>query len=120
MASAKQYLNDWLRWRSGRQETGYEKLLLLANSFVLPFDCYLLRYRKGAEIPEHTDPVTDKKHYRLNVVLKHARDGGEFVCSDPIFERSRIKIFRPDQSPHGVSRVNDGTRYVFSLGWVRR
>ncbi|MBT8102500.1 MAG: 2OG-Fe(II) oxygenase, partial [Gammaproteobacteria bacterium] len=62
------HLSNWLRWRSGRQASGYEKMLLLMNPFLVPFDFYLLRFREGAEVPEHTDPVTDKKHYRLNIV----------------------------------------------------
>lgn len=94
-------------------------MLLLMNPYLVPFDCYLLRFRKGAEVPEHTDPVTDKKHYRLNIIVKKARKGGEFRCPEPIFESSRIKLFRPDRSPHSVSRVESGTRYVLSLGWVR-
>ena len=120
MSSANQYLRNWFRWRSGRQETGYEKMLILVNPFIIPFDFYLLRFRTGAEIPEHTDPVSDKKHYRLNVVLKHAREGGEFVCSNPIYESNRIKLFRPDVSAHSVTKIIDGTRYVLSVGWVRR
>ena len=30
-------------WEKGRQNTGYDKLLLLVNPLVIPFDCYLLR-----------------------------------------------------------------------------
>ncbi len=120
MSSDKHYLDNWFRWRSGRQESGYEKMLLLANPFLLPFDCYLLRFREGAEVPEHTDPVSDKRHYRLNIILRHAKSGGEFVCAEPIYASRRIKLFRPDVTPHSVSRVNAGTRYVLSVGWVRK
>lgn len=111
--------NLW-KWRSGRQNSGYEKMLLLANRVVQPFDCYLLRYAPGAEIAEHTDPVDDKKHYRLNIVLKRATRGGEFKCQEVIFENSRIKLFRPDVSAHSVGLVNAGTRYVLSIGWTRK
>lgn len=120
MPSTSQYLSSWFRWRSGRQESGYEKMLLLVNPFIIPFHFYLLRFRKGAEIPAHTDPVSDKKHYRLNIILRHARAGGDFVCSDPIYENSRIKLFRPDLSAHSVTKIIDGTRYVLSVGWVRK
>ena len=44
--------------------------------------------------------------------------GGEFVCVDPIFETRRIKLFRSDLSMHSVTRVQGGSRYVLSLGWV--
>lgn len=112
------YVANLFRWKSGRQNTGYEKMLLLINPFLLPFDLYLLRFREGAEIPAHTDPVRDKRHFRLNIVVRKARRGGEFVCSRPIFETRRIKLFRPDISSHSVTRIEEGTRYVLSLGWV--
>lgn len=119
MSLVSEYVSNFLRWRNGRQHTGYEKMLLLANPFNLPFDCYLLRYRSGAEIPDHTDPVDDKKHFRLNLVLRKAKAGGEFLCSEPIYESERIKYFRPDLARHSVSLVEEGTRYVLSIGWVR-
>ena len=120
MSMSRDHLSNWLRWRGGRQASGYEKMLLLMNPFLVPFDFYLLRFREGAEVPEHTDPVTDKKHYRLNIVVKNARAGGEFRCPAPIYESARIKLFRPDLSPHSVTRVERGTRYVLSLGWIRK
>lgn len=119
MSSTANYLGNWFRWRGGRQQSGYEKMLLLANPFLVPFDCYLLRFQPGAEIAEHTDPVDDKRHYRLNIIIRRARSGGEFVCADPIYENRRVKLFRPDRSPHSVTRVIEGTRYVLSIGWVR-
>jgi len=94
-------------------------MLLIANPFLIPFDCYLLRFRSGAKIPSHIDPVTDKRHYRLNIIIRKAKQGGKFVCSDPIYSNRRIKLFRPDLSPHAVTKVTKGTRYVVSIGWVR-
>lgn len=119
MTVASSYFGNFLRWRSGRQGTGYEKMLLLANPFLLTFDCYLLRYRQGTGVPEHTDPVDGKRHYRLNIVLWRAVRGGEFVCTAPIYDGHRIKFFRPDVSAHSVTAVESGTRYVLSIGWVR-
>lgn len=110
--------SNFFTWQSGRQETGYEKMLLAANQFILPFDCYLLRYKEGTGVPEHIDPVDSKRHYRLNVVLRKARAGGEFHCANPIYDGSRIKLFRPDLSPHSVTPVEKGIRYVLSVGWV--
>ena len=112
-------IGSFLRWRSGRQETGYEKMLLLVNPFIVPFDCYLLRFRQGSGIPEHSDPVDGKRHYRLNIVLWQAELGGEFLCDEPIYESRRIKLFRPDRSRHSVTTVERGVRYVLSIGWVR-
>jgi hypothetical protein len=114
------YLRTALRWQRGRQASGYDKMLLATALWPLPFDCYLLRFPTGSEIPPHTDPVSTGRHYRLNIVIWRARAGGEFVCATPIFETRRIKFFRPDACEHSVTRVTAGTRYVLSLGWVRR
>ncbi len=114
----RDYLRNWLRWQRGRQGTGYDKLLLLANPLFIPFDLYLLRFPSGTEIPPHRDPVTDKRHFRLNIILKKPIAGGEFVCENPIFATKRIKLFRSDTSVHAVTRVQGGSRYVLSLGWV--
>lgn len=95
-------------------------MLLLQSRWPLPFDVYLLRFRTGSEIAPHTDPVAIGRHFRCNVVLRSAREGGDFVCASPIFATTRIKLFRPDACEHSVTRVVRGTRYVLSIGWVRR
>jgi hypothetical protein len=117
--SVRSYVSQAFRWQRGRQGTGYDKMLLAAARWPLPFDSYLIRYPEGSEIPPHTDPVQAGRHYRLNIVLKSPRSGGDFVCATPIFETRRIKLFRPDACEHSVTRVVGGSRYVFSLGWVR-
>lgn len=94
-------------------------MLLLQSMWPLPFDAYLLRFPEGSEIRPHTDPVSGGRHYRLNIVVKKAQAGGEFICASPIFETTRIKFFRPDACEHSVFRVSKGSRYVFSIGWVR-
>jgi hypothetical protein len=118
--AARRYAALALRWQKGRQGTGYDKMLLFTASWPLPFDSYLIRYPEGSEIPPHTDPVQAGRHYRLNIVLKSPRSGGEFICATPLFATKRIKLFRPDACEHSVTRVVGGSRYVFSLGWVRR
>ena len=80
---------------------------------------YLLRFKTGSEITPHIDKVTSGKHYRLNIVLKPAKLGGEFVCINPIYETKLIKFFRPDISVHSVTKVIIGTRYLVSLGWIK-
>lgn len=117
-ATFKTFVNGFLRWRGGRQASGYEKMLLGINPFIVPWDCYLLRFRKGAAIAPHTDPVDGRRHYRVNVVLIEADAGGQFECEQPIFASRRIKFFRPDQQTHSVTRVDAGTRYVLSFGWT--
>ena len=116
----RNYFSLAFRWQRGRQGTGYDKMLLLTARWPLPFDSYLIRYPEGSEIPPHTDPVQAGRHYRLNIVLKSPRSGGDFVCATPIFATRRIKLFRPDACEHSVTRVVGGSRYVFSLGWVLR
>lgn len=113
--SVKEYLATAFRWQKGRQLSGYDKMLLLYGLWPLPFDVYVLRFPEGSEIKPHTDPVSENQHYRLNIVIWKAVEGGEFQCKDPIFETSRIKYFRPDVSEHSV-----GDRYVFSVGWLRK
>ncbi|WP_197338053.1 2OG-Fe(II) oxygenase [Ralstonia solanacearum] len=118
MPSFRFYLDKAFRWRRGRQGTGYDKMLLATAAWPIRFDSYLIRYPEGSEIPPHTDPVADGRHYRLNIVLKSPGAGGEFVCANPIFQTRRIKLFRPDACEHSVTRVQGGSRYVLSVGWV--
>lgn len=114
----REYWHRWLRWEKGRQNTGYDKLLLVANPFLLPFDCYLLRFPEGTEIPPHRDPVKAGRHYRLNIIVKRAPVGGEFICADPLFQTRRVNLFRSDLCTHSVTRVEGGSRYVLSIGWI--
>lgn len=114
----RQFFTQVFRWQRGRQGTGYDKMLLLTASWPIPFDSYLIRYPEGSEIPPHVDPVQTGRHYRLNVILKAPKSGGEFVCQNPIYSSPRLKLFRPDVSEHSVTRVVGGSRYVLSIGWV--
>jgi len=107
------------RWVAGRQESGYEKMLLATTKWPRPFDMYLLRFCKGSVVPPHIDAVEKGEHYRLNIILKHALEGGEFICDNSIFESKHIKYFRPDKTRHEVTKITKGCRYVFSLGWVK-
>lgn len=113
-----EYLRKLYRWEKGRQNTGYEKMLLGFAFWPIPFDVYLLKFSEGQEIPPHTDNVDKGNHYRLNFVLKAAEKGGEFKCLNPIYENTRIKFFRPDKSVHSVTKVIKGQRYLLSVGWV--
>lgn len=109
----------WGRWIAGRQHTGYFKMLL-AQSQRWKFDVHLLKFEKGAFIPFHTDPVANFRHFRLNVVLKKSSGGGLFLCDRPLWSvKNRVYLFRSDLSPHAVSKVQGGTRYVLSIGWLR-
>lgn len=111
-------LKNWLRWQKGRQNTGYDKCLIFVSRW-LKCDCYILRFNTGSAIPPHTDKIDSGRHFRLNIVLKHAKAGGQFHCEQMLFESNRVKLFRPDLHAHSVSLITDGTRYVLSLGCVR-
>lgn len=107
-----------MNWQLGRQGTGYFKVKLF-ESRLLKCDAYLLKYPEGAYIPGHKDPVETGKHYRCNIFLKQAKDGGQFWADKKILDWPRIQIFRPDINTHGVSKVIKGTRYVLSFGFVK-
>ena len=108
-----------LPWVPGRIGTGYNKLCLL-QSKRLKCDAYLLYYPTGSEITPHTDPVAFHRHFRLNIILKKCKSGGEFICKDTLFSGFRVNFFRPDIAEHSVSKIEDGYRVMLSVGWVRR
>lgn len=116
--SFRNYVATAFCWQKGRQGTGCDKMLLLTAKWPLPFDSYIIRYPDGTAILPHTDPVDYGRHFRLNLILKSPKSGGEFVCATPIFATRRIKLFRPDICEHSVTKVVGGSRYVLSLGWV--
>ena len=120
LSALRDYAAKAFRWQRGRQGTGYDKMLLLTATRPVAFDCYLIRYPEGSSIPPHTDPVTAGRHFRLNVVLKASPAGGEFVCATPIYSSRRIKLFRPDACEHCVTEVKGGSRYILSIGWLKR
>lgn len=109
-------MTEWLRWRAGRQHTGYEKMLLFRHPRC---DVYLLRYREGVGIPMHRDAVEGFRHYRLNVLLRKPRAGGLFHCEYPILVAGRLIFFRSDFQ-HTVSPVIRGNRVLLSIGFLRR
>lgn len=116
----KHYFTNAFRWKLGRQGTGYQKMLLATAPWPLPFDVLLIRYPEGSEIPTHVDPApAGRQHFRINVVLKESASGGKFVCPGALYTSRRLNYFRPDISPHSVTKVVGGTRYIFSIGWLR-
>lgn len=138
----------WQIGRSANPKAPYFKYLVF-QSKLLKMDMYILKYPVGSEIDFHKDAVPKGyKHYRLNVVLKKAKQGGlfitkmsteDYVNNAPLPTNSRefysegkdfahyvihhlgrIHFFRPDIIEHAVGRIDEGTRYVFSIGWLRR
>jgi hypothetical protein len=106
------------KWVDGRQGSGYHKLLLAC---IAPyFDVYLLRFPEDSFVPIHKDPVTNRRHFRLNIVLRRAKFGGKMVCEAGLGISSRVMYFRPDVVKHALTRVQAGTLYMLSIGWTRR
>lgn len=108
-----------LTWTEGRQMTGYLKKTLFSFSIgKFHFDGHVLKFPTGTSIPTHTDPVDGYDHYRLNLLLKKAKEGGLFYLNN---ERKlgRVQFFRPDLQKHKVSKVVEGTRYVLSFGFAK-
>lgn len=107
--------DPWWCWLTGRQKSGYEKMILFINEYFVPFDFHILKYLKGSFVPEHTDYEPGYRHYRLNIILRQPLEGGKFACQDPIITSRWVNFFRSDR-PHSVSKITKGSRYVFSTG----
>lgn len=105
----------WLKWQQGRQESGYSRLQLLGGKW---WHILLLKFPVGSFINIHKDEVQDRRHYRLNIVLKKAKKGGNFICDNSIYESDRVKFFRSDITYHAVTKIEEGTRYMLSIGWA--
>lgn len=95
-------------WEIGRQGTGYYKLCLWNFSWI---DCYIIKYPINSHVPKHTDPVKNRKHYRVNILLC----GENNFSEKTIFTTRRLKIFRPDINFHSVKPVSS-TRLIISIG----
>lgn len=115
-----------LKWKKGRQGTGYEKMILaniifpsFLNTKVRGFDIHILFYPEGIELPEHVDLIEDMRHVRINFVLKKSKLGGVFKSDGIIFTSSRLKIFYSDL-PHSVSKIEKGNRWLLSIGLFLR
>lgn len=110
--------SKWLRWQKGRQHSGYDKMLLLQNHLGLKCDAYFLRFPVGSMIPPHQDQVQQGQHFRLNIIIKKSKAGGEFISERSIIDLPRVKLFRPDLYRHEVTEVQGSPRYVLSIGCV--
>ena len=103
------------KWESGRQGSGYFKLRVFVFKYL---DCHLVKFPNGSFIEKHTDPIDYGAHYRLNIVLIPAKEGGKFECEGgPLWSWSRFTLFRPDIQTHTVSKVK-GFRLMITFGVV--
>ena len=104
------------KWGYGKHKTGYRVFTFIYSKY-LKLDYYAIHYCKGTSIPKHKDPIIDGKMYRLNIEIWKAKKGGKFNCESTIFSIfDRIILFRPDINEHYVTPVEEGNRWVLSLG----
>lgn len=108
-----------MRWAKGRQDTGYFKLKLWEFMLPIPHDLYLIKYPKNSFIPPHKDPApSGYEHWRINLELVSA-NGGVFTCENS-WSFGPLHIFQSSKYEHSVSRIESGTRWVVSFGFIRR
>jgi len=123
---------DTEMWVPGRQGTGYERasvrgpaskcLAELGVSLDTRHDEYLLRYPEGAFIPPHVgDALFGVGHYRINVLLEHAAEGGELFFDGERIELDECDevVFRPDIILHEVKPVTKGRRLLWTVGVLK-
>jgi len=108
-----------LTWAQGRKMTHYYKMAILSSE-KYKFDMYLLKFPTGSYIDNHRDPAPEgMEHHRINFILNKSFKGGKFVIGGKSQE-GRIHKFRPDKFTHKVTKIKEGTRYVFSIGYLRK
>lgn len=112
--------------------------MLLFRSKILKLDCYLLRYKKDSYAPAHKDAAPDGYiHHRLNIVISLKGVVGGIYREErsfgygssvmravhPDFSIGKIiRVYKinPSDISHEVTEVKKGTRYVLSIGWLRK
>jgi hypothetical protein len=114
----KKEYKTFFKWELGRKNTQYSRMTLICNPFLIPWHVLILKFPEGSHIPSHKDPMKGRRHWRLNIIVKSAKEGGEFVCENSIIQSRFLNFFRSDLYEHSVNKVNQGTRYVLSIGWM--
>ena len=106
------------KWGNDRFNTGYKILTLAYIKGIL--DIYLFRYSTNSHLPKHKDPNKFGRQYRLNIVLWKPDKGGQFWCKGDHFNfKDRIIFFRADSCYHGMTKIEQGTRMILSIGFYR-
>ena len=106
------------KWGNDKFNTGY-KILTLAYIRGI-FDLYVFHYATHSYLPKHKDPKKYGKQYRLNIVLRKPKSGGQFWCKGKHFNfNDRIIFFRADSNYHGMTKIEEGSRIILSLGFYR-
>ena len=101
-----------MKWKSGRQGTGYYLQYLAQGS---NWDFLLIKYPVGSYIVPHNDHFPGKRHFRLNILLWGEQT---FRAHGPvIFQLGPIVLFRSDTTKHEVLPSKQ-LRLVLSFGIV--
>jgi hypothetical protein len=95
------------KFTKGRQDANYYKCKLWSFWRI---DGWIIKCDNEA-IPEHVDPVKDRKHFRLNITIK----GRDKFHGKAIFKWWRVCFFRPDINPHSVEK---GSWTMLSFGFA--
>ena len=82
-----------LQWQEGRSGGGYQKMTLLDCHWPIRWDMHLIKTPEGGCVLPHRDPLENMDHWRLNVVIKKPKRGGEFVSEESIVDRPGSNSF---------------------------
>lgn len=119
------------KWEEGRQGGGYYKMKLMEISWPIKADMYILKFPEGSKVSPHTDPSPLHgrvfKHFRLSIILKKAKSGGEFMVFKGVSSKDigvyrdvgRVSIIRPDVTLHKMNKIEKGCSYWLSIGWLK-
>ncbi len=97
------------RWETGRQKTGYQKLLIWEQKWPFTFDSYLLRYPPGTGVTTHTDPVQPGfEHHRINIILKNPAPASQQSQSATATTKPNSSAAAPTPAPATATSTKTG------------
>lgn len=102
-----------MKWYNGVCGGRYKKKCLY-NGRIL--EVSLLKCDVGENIGKHIDPPNKGKQYKVQINISKAMRGGEFICDKYILNLPFIKVYRADETAHGVSLVLLGKRVDLIIG----
>lgn len=100
-----------MKWIDGRQGGGYKKLPIIRCRF---FDCWLIKYNAGFELPIHCDEIVGFVHHRLNILIY----GEDAYIGESDWKVWRVTKF-VSSLPHGTTKLSR-PRLILSFGWKRK
>ncbi len=91
--------------------------MILGWPITLQLHIDITTYFPGAYLQRHTDlrsPLSGIE-YRLAIILKKAKRGGELLSDAFVFNTPRVKIFNTSVE-HEVTKIEEGIRRVMLVG----